>query len=147
MPEDTSISLTAEQLARLEERFSLRLPDDYRQFMQSYPHRLTTEDMGGGDTVATRQIVVSYDELVDLNVRVRNPDYWFFGEHPWPNHYFVIGGDVYGNSYFLDTSGEYPGVRFQDSDDWDVGHMADSLAGFAKLLEEGPPREEEEEED
>ena len=143
MLDDEFAALSDEELSSLESEFLVRLPESYRNFLQNYPRRLT-EVSAEDEAIAELQLVNSYEQLLELNTSIRNPDYWFFGEHPWPNHFFVIGGDGYGNHYFLDTSGEYPGVRFQDSNNWAVGHAASSLESFVERLEEGLAMEDEE---
>ena len=135
MPNHEFIALTDEELASLESTFKLRLPEFHRRFCQSYPQRLTELRVEGGETIAEEDLVASYAALVELNTGVRDPNLWYFGEHPWPTHFFVIGTDGYGDHYFLDTSGEYPGVRFQDINSWDIGLVADTLDNFVAYLE------------
>lgn len=143
MLNDEFVALTNEELSNLESELLVRLPEAYRNLLQNYPRRLTEVNTDGDETIAELQLIISQEQLLELNTSIRNPDYWFFGEHPWPNHFFVIGGDGYGNRYFLDTSGEYPGVRFQDCDNWGIGYAAASLESFITQLEEGLPMEDE----
>ena len=143
MLDDEFAALSDEELSNLESELLVRLPGAYRNFLQNYPRRLTEISADDDETIAELQLINSYEQLLELNTRIRSPDLWFFGEHPWPNHFFVIGEDGYGNRYFLDTSGEYPGVRFQDCDNWAVGYAAKTLESFVEQLEKGLPMEEE----
>lgn len=137
MTEKTFIALSEEQLSSLEERFALILPVDYRKFCHAYPERLTKKYGAALESISELKIIADCSDLLELNTCVRNPDLWYFGEHAWPSKYFVIGHDGCGDHYFLDTSGEHPGVLFQDINSWDIKHIADSMEEFAHKIEYG----------
>jgi hypothetical protein len=88
------------------------------------------------EPISDCEIVANHERLIELNRSVRNPNLWFFGEHPWPNHFFAIGMDVYGCHYFIDTSGEHPGILFEDTYSWDIERKAESLDELARQIEE-----------
>ena len=135
MPTETFPALTTGQLSKLEMMFGVTLPEFYRQFRQSYPRRLTEPTLRE-ESIAEREIVADYEQLIDLNQSVRDPNLWYFGEHPWPSHFFVIGDDGYGDHYFIDTRGEHLGILFQDKYSWDIERKAESLDELACQIEE-----------
>ncbi|MGV3534056.1 MAG: SMI1/KNR4 family protein [Chthoniobacteraceae bacterium] len=135
MPNETFSALTKDQLSQLERTFGVRLPLFYRQFLLAYPCRLAEPKLRR-ESISDCEIIADYGRLIELNGSVRDPNLWFFGEHPWPNHFLAIGMDVYGCHYFIDTSGEHPGILFQDNDSWDIERKAESLDEFARQIED-----------
>ena len=136
MSNETFSALTEDQLSQLERTFGVRLPLFYRQFLLGYPCRLTEPTLRG-ESISDCEIVADYGRLIELNRSVRDPNLWFFGEHPWPNHFLAIGMDVCGCHYFIDTTGEHPGILFQDNYSWDIERKAESLDEFARNIEDG----------
>jgi hypothetical protein len=134
MPNDTYSAFSDEQFSALESRFSVVLPDFYRAFCRAYPLRLTTTNQRD-ESISEREFVANFDRLIELNEGVRDPDLWYFGEHPWPAHFFVIGDDGYGNHFFLDTTGAHKGVLFEDIYSWDIECRAESLEQFVLQIE------------
>ena len=135
MSNETFSALTKDQLSLLERTFVIRLPSFYRQFLLAYPCYLTEPTLRE-ESISDCEIVADYGRLIELNRSVRDPNLWFFGEHPWPNQFLAIGMDVCGSHYFIDTTGEHPGILFQDNYSWDIERKAESLYELARQIEE-----------
>ena len=92
--------MTHDDLARIEERLGLSLPESYRATMLRYPFE--------GKSYATDCELPNDPELlIQSNEYLRQ--HGFFGE-PWPHHYFSFGGDGAGNEYFFDLSEQRAGT-------------------------------------
>jgi hypothetical protein len=138
---DTSCfrALSDEDVQRIEQTFSIKLPLEYIQLMQNYPHAITTEGMGGwadGELV----LIPDPDRLININRGNRSPSLTYFGERgeiPWPNEYFAIGHDMGGGDWFIDTREEHPKVYFHPHATWDIETYYESLADAVKDLLKG----------
>jgi hypothetical protein len=125
--------MSALQIEDLEDRFSLKLPDFYKNFLQEHEEAIETLDVGSGP-LGENELMTSTDALVEANQAVRSPGLWYFGEHPWPAKYFVVGSDVYGCTYFIDTTERHKGILFSDIYDWDIVPVADDCLGLIEYL-------------
>jgi hypothetical protein len=125
--------LSTSQVEQLQSRFRLQLPRFYREFLLDHDESVETYDFGSGP-VGENELMMELASLIKINEEVRNPELWFFGEHPWPAPYFAIGHDGYGCHYFIDTLGERPGILFQDSYSWVIERVADDCIGLIDYL-------------
>lgn len=107
-------------IARLEERLELTLPQFYREFLLNYPPVLfetKTNLRWCNESLADRQLRFSIDELIYYNESVRIPDTpWTEDEGPWPDRYFVIGDDQCGNYWVIDLLSSEESILFYDHD-------------------------------
>lgn len=125
--------LTDAEILAIEARFNVILPSFYRVYLTEHDLALDLLDFGSGP-IGENELITIAGDLVRANELVRDPALWFFGEQEWPSPFFVIGKDVYGCRYFIDTEGRYPGVRFQDIYNWEIEFVADDCISLIRFL-------------
>ncbi len=125
-------------LARVEARFKLKLPNAYRRFLLNYPSILieTRTELGWcHESVSDRKLRLNIDELIYYNESVRAPGTpWTENDGPWPEQYFVIGDDQCGNYWVIDVSSPDEQVLFYDHDIGKFNVEHESIQAFADHL-------------
>ncbi len=101
--------MSPEQLAVIENRLEITLPDFYRAVMMNYPFKPVDElDCVEDDLVKEVEWVVSSNQ--DLRTE------GFFGA-AWPHSFFAIGHDGFGNYYFLNLKNNDCVIYFADHEE------------------------------
>lgn len=95
--------MTAEDFEKIEKELSISLPAAYRESLMRPEFQ--------SEAAGFRDFTGDADEIIGLNLEVRSAG--FYGVK-WPEHYFVIGEDGAGNSYFTDVNKERPAVFLAD---------------------------------
>jgi SMI1 / KNR4 family (SUKH-1) len=130
--------MTESEIQRLESRLTIRLPDEYRDFLLSYPRQLVEakkELAWKRESPSERELINDANRLASLNDFIRLPDTpWTSDDGPWPRHYFVIGDDECGNYWCLDVRTPTTAVWFYDHDAGEFQQEYDSLHEFADAL-------------
>lgn len=94
------------KIERIEKGLQVALPRAYRELLLSYPFADDPDPYGW-------HMFGHMNTIIGENKAYRKIG--FFGP-PWPAHYLAIGGDGFGNLYFLDLSRGDETVLFADHD-------------------------------
>ncbi len=92
------------QINEIENKLQVTLPLPYRELMLSYPFA-DDPNPDAWEMLGNAKIVIAE------NTAYRKEGFFGF---EWPPHYLVIGGDGFGNLYFLDLSRGDETVFFAD---------------------------------
>lgn len=126
------------EIARLEQRLQITLPDHYRQFLLNYPSILieTRTELGWKtESVSDRQLRFSLSELAYYNEDVRKQGTpWTEHDGPWPEQFFVIGDDQCGNYWMIDLNSSGREVYFYDHELGTFSVVHRSVEVFARHL-------------
>ena len=101
--------MSPEQLSVIETHLEITLPGFYREAMMNYPFRPLDEF----DCVED-DLVKEVEWIVSSNQELRTEG--FFGAK-WPQTFFAIGHDGFGNYYFLNLQDNDPAVYFADHEE------------------------------
>lgn len=83
--------MTPSDFARIEQNLGITLPASYRAFLAAYPSE-------ADEDIRSHALFASPDRVIEENISHRK-DGWF--RIPWPHHYFVVGDDGCGDTYFM----------------------------------------------
>jgi len=98
-----------ESIRIIESRFKIVLPSFYKDVLVEYPFSPLDEL----DFVEDN-LLRECDWLIDSNRELRESG--FFGKQ-WPNHFFAIGHDGFGNYYFLNLHENDEAVYIADHEE------------------------------
>ena len=112
--------MTSGQLDRVERELGIRLPNDYRAMVLTYPAEL-------GPSGPDYELLDDPEQLIKINLLFREQG--FFGM-PWPARFFSFGGDGNGNEYYLDLRQEPSPVYFADHEGTMYSEQWPSLAAW-----------------
>ncbi len=128
--------MTPSDIAVLEERLGVQLPEDWKEVVLSYPVALMQIARHDGESVADYEIVDDLGWLLQLNDEVRLEP--IIDRHnmafDWPDSYFVIGENGYNDYYLVDVDNPKLGVMLFDHMECDFEVQADDLADFIDLI-------------
>lgn len=126
--------MTSGDLDRIERELGIRLPGDYRALLLAYP-------AGLGPSGPDYELLDDPAQLIAINRLLREEG--FFGL-PWPENFFSLGGDGFGNEYYLDLSKPTSPVYLADHEGSLYGEEWPSLqAWLTERLKERAEWEEE----
>ena len=94
-------------IKQIEDTLQVTLPEAYQKLLLSNPFANDPDPYGW-------EMYHNVNTIVGENLYHKDKD--FFGVE-WPPNYFVIGGDGFGNLYFLDLSRSDDVVFFADHDE------------------------------
>jgi cell wall assembly regulator SMI1 len=127
--------VTSDQLDRVERELGIRLPNDYRALVLTYP-------TGLGSSGPDYELLDDPEQLITTNRYLRENGFF---DMPWPAHFFSFGGDGSGNEYYLDLRQEPSPVYFADHEGTLYSEQWPSLeAWLAERIKEQSEWEEEE---
>lgn len=135
--------MTENQLASIERRFGCKLPRGYRQLLVSIPGELLALLKWEDNEYKCEEQTCLYRtqrNLVAMNTLVRDSETDEFEfdpnnrDRPWPDRYFVIGGDVGGNFYCVNTQLNRDRVYFWNHGDTRFVRVCDGVPRFIKHL-------------
>ncbi len=126
--------MNPQDLASVERRLGVHLPEDYRQAMLTYPFAPDSQ-------AEELWLLNDPEQLVQINAEYRADG--FFGL-PWLPTYLAVGGDGAGNAYLLDLTRDPTVVLFADHEARTITYLA---SGVGAWIDELRRREAEVEED
>ena len=117
-----------EELSLIEIKTGIVLPKSYKQALLNYPEALV------GTEAEDFHFLTDADEIISENLEVRVSGY--FGEK-WPEDYFIIGHNGFGDYYVISHTSTEFSVGFTDHNKMECNLFSDSLDEFVeKLLNE-----------
>lgn len=128
--------MQAQDITELQERFGVKLPDDWILLVTDYPEELKMLTRHDGRTVMEAELSNDAEVLRELNEEVRFAPVWTgdWEEVAWPSHCFVIGENSDNDYYYIDTTAEHPGVWFFDHFLCAFVDLEEDVIGFAESL-------------
>jgi hypothetical protein len=108
--------MTQSDFEQIERRLDVTLPRTYTALLAVYPP-------DADDDIRSHGLFSDPDRVIEENIAHRR-DGWF--HIPWPDHYFVIGDDGCGDTYFM-VLGKDEHIYFADHEGG--SHPLDELEG------------------
>lgn len=93
----------------IEFELNISLPSFYHSVIQNYPFK-RVDDLDFVEDSLVRET----EWIIDNNSRLRSLS--FFGKE-WPQHYFALGHDGFGNYFFLNLKENDRAIYFADHDE------------------------------
>ncbi len=112
-------------ISTIEQALDLKLPQEYRQVLFSYPFEAGTD-------IYDRDLYHRVEAIIEQNKMHR--ELGFFGQK-WPEHYLVIGNDLFGNLHFMDLTRPEGFVFFADHEDTTYSSTIEAEEEAASLSE------------
>jgi hypothetical protein len=96
--------MTEEDLNKIEAALNIRLPADYRKFMNPYPIPALEGSYEG-------ELWSNAEKLIEFNTQLRTK---YYSVDPWPPHLFALGLDGTGCTCLIDTTREKCTIAWAD---------------------------------
>jgi hypothetical protein len=133
--------MTEDELKQVESQFSVKLPSDYRKLLLDMPAELVAmlEWHSSQDSEEETMLFRTEDCISNTNEWVRDADDDFeFDPNdatvPWPDDWFVIGGDVGGNLYCLKRNSDGATIYHWHQGTTDLEQIADGVAAYIRFI-------------